>query len=291
MYTSWQDPQRLLVIQQAAGYLNLSVDELLQQQRAPPPSESSLTLGASGSRPNYAQNDSLDDDGQLNTFVAHGNDATFWQSDHGGNADYGTSQQQDGNQLLMMDLPSFGPEQPIFDGHPPPHAFLAAPQEDVILLNPEIENAWYACNMDYQVIKLGDISGSDRNNSSGTDGFVKLAPHSHGSDGDSESTARDGDVDMSSGDDDGDGAPSVPTPANSQSSSSLGNRQYKLIAPRPGTVKLLPGGSDIGVSVPRVRKKRAPYSASRRLDTNLTRSLNACVRCRIQRNRVRAGFS
>ncbi|OIW22455.1 hypothetical protein CONLIGDRAFT_638323 [Coniochaeta ligniaria NRRL 30616] len=49
--------------------------------------------------------------------------------------------------------------------------------------------------------------------------------------------------------------------------------------------------TSIGTSVPgtsghRVRKKSAPYSTSHKIDTNLTRSLNAYVRCRIQRNRV-----
>ncbi|KAB5551077.1 hypothetical protein GE09DRAFT_965280 [Coniochaeta sp. 2T2.1] len=77
----------------------------------------------------------------------------------------------------------------------------------------------------------------------------------------------------------------VPTPADRRSSSSLGSRQYKLIAPRPGTVKTPSDGSSPGMLGHRIRKKRAPYTATNRFDTNLTRSLNACVRCRIQRNR------
>jgi hypothetical protein len=84
---------------------------------------------------------------------------------------------------------------------------------------------------------------------------------------------------------------SVPTPADRRSSSSMGSRQFKLIAPRPGTMRSPSDGSSPGLSSHRVRKKRARYSASNRVDTNLTRSLNACVRCRIQRNRVRRVYT
>jgi hypothetical protein len=38
----------------------------------------------------------------------------------------------------------------------------------------------------------------------------------------------------------------------------------------------------------RVKKKRSPYEGSKRVDTHLTRQLHACVRCRMQRNRVRS---
>lgn len=291
MYTSRQDPQQLLVLQQAAGYLNISVDELLQLQRAAPHSDQALSLGASGSRPNYARNESFGDDRQVSSFFVHENGGMLLQSGHTGNV---TSQQQDVNQLAMAELSSFTTRQPIFDENPSSpggsRGFGAAPQEEVILLNPEIENAWYACNMDYQMIDFGEISGSDPISSSGTDSFVHIAVPVHDSDAESESTARDGDVDMSSEDDAGE-APSLLLPADRRSTSSLASRQYRLIAPRPGPAQSVSGSSGPTVTSHRVRKKRAPYSAAQRIDTSLTRSVNACVRCRIQRNRVRTGFS
>jgi hypothetical protein len=290
MDTSRQDPEQLLVLQQAAGILDLSVDELLQLRRGLQlrigPSNSTLTLGGSGSRPDYSRNDSYRDDQQLSVFSVHEDEGIFWDHSQNGNANY---QQQDATQFSMAEFPSFPAHRPIFNSHSSSegasHASGSVPQEEVILLNPEIENAWYACNMDYQMIEFGEISGSDRNNSSGTDGFIQLTPHSHNSDAESESTARDDDADMSSGDE-RDRTLSASTPADKRSSSSLASRQYKLIAPRPGTVKSLSDGSSPGLSGRRIRKKRAPYTASNRIDTNLTRSLNACVRCRIQRNRV-----
>jgi hypothetical protein len=284
MDTSRQDPEQLLVLQRAAGILNLSVDELLQLQRGR--SSSTLTLGVGSSRTHYGGNDGYGDEQHHASLPVTGSDDIFW--DHGQDLSL-SPLQQDVNQFAMAEFPSFSPERPTLgrhlSSHGASHATRHSPHEDVVLLNPEIRNAWYACNMDYDMIEFGEISGSDHNNSSGTDGFIQLPPKSHDSDAESESTARDDDVDMESVDED-DRPLSISTPADRRSGSSLGSRQYKLIAPRPGTVKSLSDGSSPGASGHRVRKKRAPYSPSKRVDTNLTRSLNACVRCRIQRNRV-----
>jgi len=284
MDTSPRDPQRLLVLQQAAGFLNLSVDELLQLQRGP--SDSTLTLGASASRPHYARYNSSEDQRQYTNFSVHGNDAIFWDDSQNGSANF---QHQNLGHISTGDFPSFNTHGHDLDRHSYPEAVSDAsgtrPEEEVILLNPEIENAWYACNLDYQMVGYGDFSGSDPNNSSGTDGFVQLAAPSQGSDAESESTARDDDMDMESADEDSRTMSSV-TLADRRSSSSLGSRQYKLLAPKPGTSRSPSDVSSPGTPGHRVRKKRAPLSRTHRIDTNLTRSLNACVRCRIQRNRV-----
>lgn len=288
MDTPRQDPEQLLVLQRAAGILNLSVDELLQLQRGR--SDSTLSLGGRSNRAHHGRNDTHEDRQQYASFPANGSDDILWE--HSQNPDISPFQ-QDANQFEMADFPSLNSERPTLESPSPSHGISHAAQhtshENVVLLNPEIQNAWYACNLDYDMIEFGEISGSDRNDSSGTDGFIQLTPVSHDSDAGSESTTRDDDVDMESADED-DHLLSIATPADRRSSSSLGSRQYKLIAPRPGTDQARSHGSSPGASNHRVRKRRAPYSAAHRFDTNLTRSLNACVRCRIQRNRVCAAF-
>lgn len=281
---SRQDPEQLLVLQRAAGILNLSVDELLQLQRGP--SSSTLTLGGgSSSSTHHGLNNVYVDNQQFASFPVNGSEDVFWDHGHSLNID---PLHQDVSHFAA-DFPSFTAQRPFLERHSSSggvsHVLQHTPNEHVVLLNPEIENAWYACNKDYEWMDFDEISGSDRNNSSGTDGFVHLTPQSPGSDAESESTTRDDDVDMDSADEI-DRSLSVTTPADARSGSSLGSRQYKLIAPRPGTVKSLSSGPTPVALGYRVRKKRAPYSQPHRADTNLTRALNACVRCRIQRNRV-----
>jgi hypothetical protein len=62
------------------------------------------------------------------------------------------------------------------------------------------------------------------------------------------------------------------------------DKNYHRIAPKiPKSSTRSPSDS----SSSRVRKKRSPYEGRKRVDTHLTRQLHACVRCRMQRNRVR----
>lgn len=173
---SGEDVQLLLTLQQVAGFLNLSVDELLRLRRSP----TNPAGSGPASRPQ-----------QLSGFSG--------QRDHPGHAHHSPLE-------------------------------TAGQHPDVTLLNPESQHAWFKCNMDYEMIKPGDISGSDEYDSSDTDGYVVVAPKTHDPDAESESTARD---------------------------------------------EAIESADEMALSV-----------TSNRSDTNLTRSLNACVRCRIQRNRV-----
>lgn len=281
MDTSPQKAKQLLVLQSAAGILNVSVDELLQLQRVPSPAP--LTLGGGSSRSQYVRTNSKEDGQQHGGSPLNGSDDIF--PPHSRNHNFHRQQHHASH---FADFPSFTSETQALERYSSQagsYTTESTSQERVILLNPEIEHAMYACNRDFQFVEFGDISGSDQNNPSGSDGYIQVPLGYIYPDAESESTARDDDVDMLSADEDDRTVP-VSTPADTWSSSSTGSRQYKMLAPRPGAVKSESSGSSPGGVIRRVRKKRAPYSASRRLDTNLTRSLNACVRCRIQRNRV-----
>ncbi|KAK4238377.1 hypothetical protein C8A03DRAFT_43887 [Achaetomium macrosporum] len=67
----------------------------------------------------------------------------------------------------------------------------------------------------------------------------------------------------------------------SASTGSANHRFYK-IAPR---LSKSSSQSTTDSGSHRVKKKRSPYEGSKRIDTHLTRQLHACVRCRMQRNR------
>jgi len=71
------------------------------------------------------------------------------------------------------------------------------------------------------------------------------------------------------------------SPISGASGSTSGN--YHKIAPRLGK-KSQPAIPDTSS---RIKKKRGRYEGSKRVATHLTRQLHACVRCRMQRNRVR----
>ena len=160
----------------------------------------------------------------------------------------------------------------------------------VILLNPQ--TAWYDCNMDFPDI-LGNLNGgalADQGSSSDSldqGSFVHVAPVATDSDADSESTAREDGDDVVM--EDAGTEWSIVSPNRSTSSvearSPGTNKRYQSIAPRPGSaVSSL--SSRASSSSHKVRKRRSPYEQSSKDDTNLTRSINACVRCRMQRNRV-----
>jgi hypothetical protein len=76
------------------------------------------------------------------------------------------------------------------------------------------------------------------------------------------------------------GTPAVKTPASP--SASPKDKRYHRIAPKFKSSTR----SSTDSSSHRVKKKRSPYEGAKRVDTHLTRQLHACVRCRMQRNRV-----
>jgi hypothetical protein len=77
------------------------------------------------------------------------------------------------------------------------------------------------------------------------------------------------------------GSPPRQTPLSPSTHSA--DKSYHKIAPRTSRPN---ARSTSETSSHRVKKKRSPYEGSKRIDTHLTRQLHACVRCRMQRNRV-----
>lgn len=67
-------------------------------------------------------------------------------------------------------------------------------------------------------------------------------------------------------------------------SSDSTDKRYHRIAPKYSKPS---AQSSSESSSHRVKKRRSPYEGKKRIDTHLTRQLHACVRCRMQRNRVR----
>jgi len=61
-------------------------------------------------------------------------------------------------------------------------------------------------------------------------------------------------------------------------------KRYHEIAPRHSRASTQASSES---SNNRVKKKRSAYEGRKRIDTHLTRQVHACVRCRMQRNRVR----
>jgi hypothetical protein len=174
---------------------------------------------------------------------------------------------------------------------------------EVILLNGP--TVWYECNMDYvdQVIDFADMEldfhgaptiPDQVQSSGGTDdsSYVHVTPLSSGSDGGSVSTVREDAengsrqsglewslVPSSSGSISAGRLSSSPSPSSRK-------RRYHLIAPKAGSSRAREP-SESSLSPPtKIRKKRSRYALSNKLDTNMTRQMNACVRCRMQRNRV-----
>jgi hypothetical protein len=165
---------------------------------------------------------------------------------------------------------------------------------DLVLLNPH--SAQYACDQDYhgQAIDMGwTPSGSEIYNFAGLtgeDSWAHITSAGSNSDADDESA---------SSREEGKGAeqteqallvpPATPhrqSTSTSSSSSRSRKRPYHFIAPRPKSVKMT--GGSISSSPPVARKKRSPYlDPKKKSDTNLTRLMNACVVCKMQRNRVR----
>lgn len=288
--------QDLEALQRVAGLLQCTVDELLQQRRRPSQGSSSETL-----------------DGNFNSLVvgpsspyilaapSHSEDQ---QSPHVGpvtwslnspSIQYSSNIDLDHVDVNKRQTQGFGVE----ESKPSVQSTtVESDRERVILLNPP--TTWYDCDA-----PLWDLNDSTRDDlpagdlgSEADDGdsFMPVVPMQIDSDPGSDCTARDesgGDKEMDDLSTDWAIVPSHPgslssfqTPT-SPSNASL-DRRYHLIAPK--TTK--PGSHSHSMSESsshRVRKKRSPYQGTKKTDTHLTRQVHACVRCRMQRNRVR-GF-
>jgi hypothetical protein len=180
----------------------------------------------------------------------------------------------------------------------------------VILLNARSQAPWYDCNVglsnywdpvelghDDSSIQFQDVDSSEWVDATpaGEDmsiaGYTTISGHT--------ASPKPGLADFKSPTpDDSSGDPMdwaiVPSSAQSTSSGifqarSLSNSpsskasKFLSIAPKPGRQEI---ASVPGNSSSRVKKKRAKYGASRKAQTKITRDAHACVRCRMQRNRV-----
>ena len=258
-------------IQRVAGLLNLTVDELLQQSRT-------QTLDAAASvRSPFQSSPELDVIQQQPAYLNHQNSVTQHQT------------------FLNLDSDAFslgGPRSNASGSDPsslslPPPA--QTPGTKLVLLNPH--TTWYDCdaalwdfNQSVAGFTLNDTSNHGTDEGSGHP--VSAMEIDSGSD----HTARDKDQEVPMDDVSTDWLllPSGSDSASSQTPVSVStgstDKRYHMISPRgPKSATISTSGS----SSHRVQKKRSRYEGAKRIDTHLTRQLHACVRCRMQRNRVR----
>jgi hypothetical protein len=257
---------QLVALQHAAGLLGRTVDELIQLR---------LPLATSPSPFPPARH-----------LHHHGRHISDSSSDYtAASPDFGSLAPSHTHTPSHFGYPWPPPAQPAMNQ---PAASLGT---EVILLNPQ--TAWYDCNADYMDVmddfseSFSSVGPDDSSSGNDRDSFVKVSEMAVDSDADSESTAREEDTD-NMGDLETEwsiiGSPlETARPAGSGRASASRRLPYQSIAPRPGS--LVYGGFGTGAS--KVRKKRSKYQGADKKDTNLTRQLNACVRCRMQRNRVR----
>lgn len=259
-------------IQRVAGLLNLTVDELLQQSRDrihhATPVRSPRQLS-----PQYC----------------------ISQTESSLSLDIRPAQRQSapGFNLDPFDFDVPQSESPATDpvGSSPP---LPArhPGTQVILLNPQ--SPWYDCDaalLDFNE-SFSDSLELDRSNYPDTDtasSFVPVEAMQTDSRSASENTAREKGIMSPMDDGSTDWALVSPpeslalqTPASPSTGST--DKRYYMIAPRSSKSS---AQSNSESSSYRVKKKRRPYEGTKKTDTHLTRQVHACVRCRMQRNRVR----
>lgn len=264
----------LEAFQRVAGLLGVTVDELLQQSRAQSQTTASSPLQQPAPRHDTAQQQHV-----------------LLLEDQVPATEYRASIELDSGSFDLVTVQSSG------SGNDPPDLTLppsvTEDQREVILLNPH--TTWYDCDAPWGVhppLEEGstfeDIAMDSETTGDGS--FVRLTEMEIDTTSLSENTAR-GEGDGSAMDDVSmewalvSPSPESPNfqPPPSPSTSSADNR-YHRIAPR--VAKQAPHSASDSSSA-RVKKKRSAYERSKRVDTHLTRQLHACVRCRMQRNRVR----
>jgi len=259
-------------IQRVAGLLGVTVDELLQQSRAQSQNTESSPLQQPALGHNLSQQHVLGED-QVPA------------------SQHSTSLDLDSDPFDLVTVGSSGSGSTPSDLMLPPA--VAHDQSEVILLNPH--TTWYDCDAPWGVHQSLDESPNFDDiamdsETTGDGSYVRLTEMELDTASLSEHTAR-GEADGSALDDAStDWAIVSPSPESaalqspmSPSTGSADNR-YHRIAPR--LAKPAPQSASDSSSA-RVKKKRSAYERSKRVDTHLTRQLHACVRCRMQRNRVR----
>jgi hypothetical protein len=264
----------LEAIQRVAGLLGVTVDELLQQSRA----QNQNAASSPPQQPAPQQN------------LGQQQQAPFLE----GQA-YATQHEIS----LDLDSDSFDlvTVQSNRSGSDPPDLILppsvAHDQGEVILLNPQ--TTWYDCDAPWGVHQpFGETSNFDDiamdSETTGDGSFVRLIEMEIDTASLSDHTAR-GEGDASALDNVStdwalvSSSPESPALQSSMSpSTGSADNRYHRIAPRVANPK--PQSASDSSSA-RVKKKRSKYERSKRVDTHLTRQLHACVRCRMQRNRVR----
>jgi hypothetical protein len=259
-------------IQRVAGLLNLSVDELLQQSRE----RTHKTTPAESPRQQPQHRIS-----QQRPSFSVAAEASPVRS----------LTIQDGDfDLLDFELP-----QPGSAGTDPARPSPRQPAErsgtDVILLNPH--SPWYDCDAALFGFddSLGDTLGLDESNLPAADAASSYIPAS-AMQIDSSSVSGQTAQEESQGDglDDASTDWALVSPPESLAfhtsaspSTASKDKRYHVIVPRSSKSTSQSASEN---SSYRVKKKRSPYEGSKKTDTHLTRQLHACVRCRMQRNRV-----
>jgi hypothetical protein len=154
----------------------------------------------------------------------------------------------------------------------------------------------FECNSDFEFLLNSSSPGTDSFDfvagGSEASSFYHVAPREADSDADSEFTAsKEQDEDPIKNEQGPDWDVVTRSSASTSPVRLRGNvvsRRYKNIAPQPsGPLSAARGSSISSENSNKIRKKRSPLLSTWRSDTKLTRQINACVRCRMQRNRVR----
>jgi hypothetical protein len=263
-------------IQRVAGLLKLSVDELLQQSRfhytnpasasAGSPSHASQSDGAS-QQPSPAQGvpstrhqASLDLD--LTGFDLDDPQPGSSRSDPSGFSLPPPATQDFGREVILLNphTTSYDCDTAAWGVNPPAGGNFAF--DDITVVDPDFaEDASYVpvSEMEIDSASFSDGTTREETQESGLDdgsaGWAIVSPVSR--------------------------SPPIPTPASPSAGSA--DKSYHRIAPRVSkSTTRSPSDGSSG----RVKKKRSPYEGRKRIDTHLTRQLHACVRCRMQRNRV-----
>lgn len=266
-------------IQRVAGLLNLTVDELLQQSRG-----HSENVTSDSSPPQHPQ---------------PGTGQQRWTASPESQAP--TNQHQQGPLELGLDTFDLDDLQSGGAGSDPSELSLPPPATQshgsVILLNPhttayDCDAAVWGFNQSPgESLAFGDTAMDPDFTEDGS--YVPVSEMEIDSESVSNRAAWEDPRESRLGDGSSDwalvsasprlAASKTPTSPSSDST----DKRYHRIAPKYSRPSNAQSSSES--SSHRVKKRRSPYEGKKRIDTHLTRQLHACVRCRMQRNRVRCG--